>query len=71
MSNPTQNAALVPETARREPCEYVVIGKRRVHETKPGGTFTALFTPEQEAALIEAGHIKAVEAKASDGPRTN
>lgn len=65
------NPALVPESATRTAREYTVVGKRTVRDTKPGKTFTALFTPEQEAALIEAGHIKVVEAKASGGPRTN
>lgn len=60
----TPNAAIVPEPEVRGEREYTVIGKRTVHDTRPGKTFTALFTPEQEAALIEAGHIKYNKEKA-------
>lgn len=52
------NPALAVVEPEREPVEYEVVGPRRVHETEPGGTFTALLTAEQEAALIEGGHIK-------------
>lgn len=51
------NPALVAKTAPRVAQTYVVTGPRRVHDTDPGDEFTALFTPEQEAALITAGHI--------------
>jgi hypothetical protein len=53
---PNPALAPVPEADESE-VEWLVIGPRRVHDTEPGGTFTA--TPsEQIALLVESGHIK-------------
>jgi hypothetical protein len=52
------NPALVPAVEAAAPKTYVVVGPRRVHDTDPGKTFTALLTPGQESALIEGGHIE-------------
>lgn len=42
---------------------YVVTGPRQVCGAAPGEEFTHVFTPEQEAALIEGGHIKPTQPK--------
>lgn len=60
---PTPNPALAVVEPERTAQEYEVIGPRAVHETDPGGTFTALLTPGQESALIEGGHIKLTNPK--------
>lgn len=57
----TPPSAFEPQPATREPRTYKVIGPHRVNGTNPGGTFTALLSPEQEAALIEGGHIRPKE----------
>lgn len=58
----TPNPALVPDPPP-PPSEqtYRVIGPRRVHDTPPGGTFTATLTAEHESSLVEAGHIKRID----------
>lgn len=52
-----RNPAFAPVSAERKPTVYKVIGPHRVQGTDPGKTFVHLYTPEQEAALIEGGHI--------------
>jgi hypothetical protein len=52
------------EKSEPEPKLYEVIGSRKVAERKKGEQFEAVFTDSQEAALIEAGHIKIVEPPA-------
>ena len=54
---PNPALAPVPDPPEGE-VEYEVIGPQRVHDTLPGGKFTADLTPESEALLIESGHIK-------------
>lgn len=55
---PAQNPALVPDPPVRTAREYKVVGPRIVLGHKPGSTFTALIPEQQEALLIESGHIK-------------
>lgn len=53
------NPALVPEPVAVEVAEreYKVVGPLRVHDTDPGHTFKATLSPEQEAFLVDVGHI--------------
>jgi hypothetical protein len=52
------NPALAPPPPPpRTEQTYKVVGPVPVHDTKPGGEFTALLSADQEAHLIEAGHI--------------
>lgn len=55
----TPNPALAPDPPP-PPGEqtYRVVGPRVVHDTQPGGTFTATLDAEHEASLVEAGHIQ-------------
>lgn len=55
------NPAVVPEPEALLPKTYTVIGPNVVYGTRPGGEFTALFTPDQEAALIQSGNIEPKE----------
>lgn len=57
---PNPALAPVPEADEGEKT-YEVVADRRVHDTDPGGQFTADLKPEQEALLIESGHIKIIE----------
>lgn len=58
----TPNPALVPDPAPAEgDVRYRVIGPRLVHDTAPGGTFTATLDPARESSLVEAGHIIRVD----------
>jgi hypothetical protein len=52
--------ATEPEPTKLEARTYEVTGPHMVHGCTPGGTFTHVFTPEQEAALVWGGHIKQV-----------
>jgi hypothetical protein len=43
------------------PREYKVVGEANVHETEPGGTFTAAMTIGQEKHLVDGGFVERVE----------
>jgi hypothetical protein len=58
--------AVEPEPEVRGNTYRVVGPTHEVHGAKPGETFTADLTAEQEAALVEGGHIEPVEAQPSD-----
>lgn len=66
---PEQNPALVPEDQAaegQEPVErtYEVTRERgEVAGHSLGETYQATYTPEQESALIEGGHIKRSEGE--------
>lgn len=52
------NPALAPVPDEPGEQTYTVVGPVEVHGHKPGSDFTAELPPEQEALLIESGHIK-------------
>jgi len=56
--------ATVPDPPTVVARTYKVVGPHLVLGTKRGKTFTHVFTPEQEAALIEGGHITLVKETA-------
>jgi hypothetical protein len=53
---PNPALAPVPDTTQGAKT-YTVVGPNVVHDTPPGGDFTRDLKPEQEALLIESGHI--------------
>lgn len=57
------NPALEPAVASDDPVKrkYQVTGPRRVRGVAKPKTFTAVLSPGEEAALIAAGHITAVQ----------
>lgn len=67
IERPAGNPALEPEPARPVKRTYKVTGAHPVHGTAPGETFTAALNPEQEALLLDGGHISLVEP-AKDSP---
>ena len=52
------------------PATYKVVGNQEVYGTKSGKEFEAALSAEQEAALIEGGHIKRVDEKAKGGKKS-
>jgi hypothetical protein len=58
------NPALVVEKPPRVPVErtYLVCGTQKVHDTLPGGQFTAALAPDQEDLLIWGGHITTLDS---------
>lgn len=52
-----------PERVKRS---YRVVGPRRVFDTAPGDEFKAALHPDQEAQLIEGGHIEVVPKKGKE-----
>ena len=50
----------------KEAKQYEVVGKRKVLGHKPGETFTAALSEDQERRLVAGGHIRPVQPKQPD-----